>query len=66
MENTWHAYNARSTTKGNLLMSPNHQTTKIVVERANEKVDEKLHRLIIITDYAAILWIGEFLQTWPA
>ena len=37
LENTCHAYSARSTADGNLLLLPNQQTKKIVVERANER-----------------------------
>ena len=60
LENTWHAYGARSTAERNFLLSPNQQTRKIVVERANEETDEELYRLCKIADDAEILKIGEF------
>ena len=44
LENTWHAYSARSTAEGNFLQLPNQQTTKIVVDKANETTDKELVR----------------------
>ena len=40
----WHAYVERSTAEGHLLLLPNRQRRKTVVERANEKTDEELYR----------------------
>ena len=50
VDNTWHAYSARSTAQGNLLLFPNQQTRKMVVERANKTTDEELYRLCKIAD----------------
>ena len=65
-ENAWHADSKRSTVEGNLQLLPNQQTTKAVVERANETTDKELVRLCKIADYAEILKIGEILRTRPA
>ena len=66
LEDTWHAYRERSPAKRNLLLLPNQQTRKTVVERADDKTDKELYRLCKIANYAEILKIGEFLQTRPA
>ena len=65
-KNTWPADSERSTAEVNLGLFPNHQTTKAVVESANESTDEELFRLCENAGYAKILKIGEFLQTSPA
>ena len=47
LENTWRADSARSTAEGNLLLFPNQQTRKMVVERANETTDKERVRLCL-------------------
>ena len=47
LENTWHAYSARSTAEGNLLLFLNQQTRKTVVERANKTTDKEFVRLCL-------------------
>ena len=47
LDYTWHAYSARSTAQGNLLLFPNQQTRKMVVERANKTTDKELVRLCL-------------------
>ena len=44
LDNTWHAYSARSTAQGNLLLFPNQLTRKMVVERGNKTTDTELVR----------------------
>ena len=54
------------TAEGHLQLFPNHETTRAVVERANESTEEELVRLCKIAHYAEILKIGEFLHTRPS
>ena len=66
LENTWHAYSERSAAEGNLLLLPNQQARKTIVERANEKTDEEPYRLCNTADYAEIHEDLEFFRTGPA
>ena len=65
-ENIWHAHSERSTAEGNLLLLPNHQTTKAVVERATKRQTKNIFDCVQIAASAETLKISEFLQVRPA